>query len=86
LRFCTSELSRLDARAQEDRAQHPPVLRQGEEGPPRDGVHRRQILGGPLQPRPARQRAAHELPGVDIIILFNNCSIAINQQPVSVTR
>ena len=44
----------------------PPVLQQGEEGPPRDGVHGGQEFGGAVQPGQAWERAARALPGENV--------------------
>ena len=41
---------------------HPPLLQQGQEGPPGDGVHGRQVVGGTVQPSQTCQRASTSFP------------------------
>jgi hypothetical protein len=65
MRFRVAQLSRLDVGPKEARSIDPPVLRQSQAGPPRDRVHRRQVLRRSLQSRPSRQRASSTFSGKD---------------------
>ena len=63
----------------------PPVLQQGEEGPPRDGVHGGQEFGGAVQPGQAWERAARALPG-EIAITDKNASRTAKRNLRMMTR